>query len=74
MTLNTGSADRIVRFVLGASAIVVAILMLDALSANVLGILIGAIGVVLVLTSLIGFCPAYTLVGVNTCKVKPPKA
>ncbi len=73
MTLNTGSADRIVRFLLGAGAIVIAILMLDALSANVLGIVVGAIGLVLVLTSFCGYCPAYTLVGINTCKVKPPK-
>jgi hypothetical protein len=28
----------------------------------------GLIGLVPLLTAIIGFCPAYTLLGINTCK------
>jgi hypothetical protein len=32
----------------------------------------GYIGVVPLVTGLVGSCPAYTLLGISTCKVSPP--
>lgn len=59
-----GIADRSLRIIL---AIVIAVLIylgeLSGIAAIVLGILAG----VFLLTSLVSFCPLYTLVGVNTC-------
>ena len=31
------------------------------------------IGAVMVVTASVQFCPLYTLLGINTCKVKPKK-
>lgn len=35
-----------------------------------LGLVLVAVIVIFVLTSFIGFCPAYTILGMNTCKLK----
>lgn len=59
MKINVGSADRIMRIVLG--------LVLIALAATGTIGLWGWIGVVPLLTGIFRFCPAYTLLGMNTC-------
>jgi hypothetical protein len=60
MTKNIGGIERIVRIVAG--------LVLIALAAtNTLGVW-AWIGVVPVATGLIGWCPPYSLLGINTCK------
>ncbi len=64
MTRNVGSIDRAVRVVGGV-----------ALVASALGGWLGPwayIGVVPLLTAVVGFCPAYTLVGINTCPARKP--
>ena len=62
MKTNVGTLDRIARVVLG--------LVLIALTlTGTIGVW-GWIGVVLVATAAIGFCPAYTLLGVSTCPMK----
>lgn len=65
MTKNMGSLDRAFR-VLVAIAIGIAIYMGTFTStwAWVLGIL----SVVFLLTSLVSFCPLYTIFGIKTCK------
>jgi hypothetical protein len=62
MLKNVGVIDRALRAVVG--------LILIALA--VLGIFSpwGWIGVVPLLTAFIGFCPAYTLIGVKTCRAE----
>jgi hypothetical protein len=35
-----------------------------------LAIVLGLVAVIFALTSLINFCPLYSLIGINTCKVK----
>ena len=57
---NMGTVDRGVRFVVGAALIVAAL-------TGTLGAW-AYIGIIPVLTSLIGSCPAYTLLDVKTCK------
>ncbi|CAN0599423.1 unnamed protein product [Ectocarpus sp. 12 AP-2014] len=67
MKKNMGNIDRIVRFVV---AVIVAVLFYQNVISGTLGyVLLGLTGVFLV-TSFLSFCPLYTLVGLNTCKVK----
>jgi O-antigen ligase len=62
MTKNIGNIERIVRFAAG--------LVLIALAAtNTVGVW-GWLGVVPLATGLIGWCPPYSLMGINTCKNK----
>lgn len=62
MVCNVGKTDKVIRVVVGVALIVWAIT-----SGNILGY----IGIILVITSIIGFCPLYTLLGINTgCDIK----
>ena len=65
MVCNIGKSDRILRVVSGALLISVAFY----LAGNV-GIVLGVIGSIPLLTGLAGYCPAYTLLKINTCKMK----
>lgn len=58
---NEGTLDRTIRIVLG----------LGILSLAVVGprTPLGYIGAVPLLTGLIGFCPLYKILGINTCPV-----
>lgn len=64
MKKNMGSADRIIRLIIAA---VIAILFFTNVITGTLGIILLILGSVFVLTSLVGFCPLYTAIGVNTC-------
>lgn len=59
MKFNVGTIDRIMRVIAGVALI--------ALAATGTVGLWGYIGVVPLATGLFKFCPAYTLLGVNTC-------
>lgn len=59
MKINVGSADRILRMVAG--------LVLIALAATGTVGVWGWIGVVPLLTGIFKFCPAYTILGMDTC-------
>ncbi|HEX4956633.1 MAG TPA: DUF2892 domain-containing protein [Lacibacter sp.] len=67
MKKNMGSADRIIRVLLAA---VFAYLYFGGVVTGTLGIVLVVLGGVFVLTSLISFCPLYTLVGFSTCPRK----
>ena len=62
MTKNVGSIDRLLRVVVGLALIASAVAGWFSPW--------GYIGVVPLLTAVVGFCPAYTLLGLNTCPVK----
>lgn len=64
MKANVGSADRIFRMVLGAAIIV---------AGFVFQTWWGAIGVVLLLTGIVKFCPLYMPFGITTCKTDSAK-
>lgn len=68
MKANEGGADRAVRVVVGLIAMIAAFMWLDALDGAILGIVVGVVGVVMILTGIVGFCPAYKLIGASTCK------
>jgi len=62
MTKNIGNIERIIRIVGG--------LVLVALAAtNTVGVW-GWLGLVPLATGLVGWCPPYSLLGINTCKNK----
>ena len=62
MTHNVGGIDRILRIIVG--------LVLIGLAATGTVGLWGWIGVVPLVTGLVGTCPAYKLLGLNTCPLK----
>lgn len=62
MKTNAGTLDRVLRLVIG--------LVLIALTlTGTIGVW-GWIGLVPIATAALGFCPAYTLLGINTCPMK----
>ncbi len=67
MKKNMGNADRIIRVLLAA---VFAYLYFSGTVTGIPGIVLVVLGGVFVLTSLVSFCPLYTLVGLNTCPRK----
>jgi cytoskeletal protein RodZ len=58
-TKNMGTPDRIARFAIGALLIVLTL-------TGTIGVW-GWIGIVPIATAALNFCPAYTLLGINTC-------
>ncbi|MGL5115412.1 MAG: YgaP family membrane protein [Beijerinckiaceae bacterium] len=67
MTTNVGTIDRIVRVIAGLALIAFALgYIMPGTGWN----WVGWIGVVPILTALIGSCPAYSLLGVSTCPLK----
>ena len=61
MTRNEGTIDRALRIILGLVLIALALTGKTAW---------GWVGVVPLLTGLVGMCPLYSILGINTCKVK----
>ena len=60
---NIGSIDRILRIVAGL--VLIALVFVGPKTPW------GWIGIVPLGTGLFNFCPLYTLLGINTCKIKP---
>lgn len=67
MKKNMGTTDRIIRILLAA---VFAYLYFGGIVTGTLGLVLVVLGGVFLLTSLISFCPLYTLFGLNTCTTK----
>lgn len=65
MKKNMGNADRIVRLIL---AVIISVLVFAELIPGTLGVVLLVVAGIFVFTSLISFCPLYTLFGINTCK------
>ena len=69
MAANVGTADRMLRIVIGALLIATPYLTSWAVWGNPLvRWLIPIVGLVLIVTAIVRFCPLYRAVGVNTCK------
>ena len=66
LSRNEGSADRALRVVVG----------LVVLSLTVVGprTLWGLVGLIPLLTGLLGSCPLYTVLGIKTCPVQPRRS
>ena len=62
MSVNVGGIDRILRIVVGL--VLIAMVFVGPQTAW------GWVGLVPLLTGLFRFCPAYTLLGMNTCPLE----
>lgn len=62
MKTNEGNFDRALRVIVGL--VLIALVFVGPQTPW------GWIGVVLVLTGLIGWCPIYTMLGIKTCSLK----
>jgi hypothetical protein len=71
MTRNVGSGDRIMRAVGGASLLTCSLLAPLPLAIRV-GIF-GSMGVYLLMTTLVGTCVGYALMGKSTCPGRAPR-
>jgi hypothetical protein len=67
MKQNMGGADKIVRILI---ALIIGVLYFKGIITGTIGIVLMVLAVVFVVTSLVSFCPLYTLFGVSTCKTK----
>ncbi len=65
MKCNSGGIDRALRVVVG-------LVLIGLAATGTVGVW-GWIGVVPLVTGAVGFCPAYTLLGMNTCSTKKPQ-
>lgn len=63
MKQNMGSMDRMIRIALVATA---AVLYYTGVISGAFGLVLGVLAAVFVVTSIAGFCPLYTLVGLST--------
>lgn len=62
---NVGSADRIIRILIGVALIAYAVLQNMDLS-SALGIIMLVVGAILIATGFISFCPLYRVLGLRT--------
>lgn len=70
MTANIGSIDRIVRIILGivllAAPFLSGMALFDSTTATVISVIVG---IVMLATSSMRFCPLYRIFGIQTCKL-----
>ncbi len=64
MTFNVGTTDRVIRIVLGIGIIAFALLNHGPIR------WVGIVGAVLLITAMFRYCPAYSIVGINTCSTR----
>lgn len=70
MTCNVGGIERPVRIVLGI--LLIGIGAFAGLPPVGTGVML-AVGTIVLVTGAIGFCPAWSLFGINTCPVNSAK-
>lgn len=62
-----GTSDKGIRIVI---AIAIALLYYFDMISGTLAYILMAVAIIFLVTSFINFCPLYTLLGINTCKLK----
>ncbi|MCB0491978.1 MAG: DUF2892 domain-containing protein [Cyclobacteriaceae bacterium] len=67
MKKNMGNADRIIRIVI---VLIFVTLYYTGTVTGLIGTSLIVLSVVFLLTSLLSFCPIYTIFGMNTCPAK----
>ena len=63
---NVGTLDRMIRILLGAAFIALPFLREEILLSSATGIAATAVGVILILTAIVQFCPIYGILGLRT--------
>lgn len=70
MTANLGSIDRAFRVILGIALLALPFLSGWAIFGSTTAMLVSVIvGVVMIATSALRFCPLYRVLGIQTCKI-----
>jgi hypothetical protein len=67
MKVNMGNSDRFIRLIV---AVIVGVLFWQGIIEGTLAYVLLAVAGIFVLTSLVNFCPLYSLFGINTCPIK----
>lgn len=67
MKKNVNNIDKGIRVAI--AALVALLYYFDVITGTLAYVLMG-VGIILLVTSLINFCPLYRLLGINTCKLK----
>lgn len=62
MQVNVGSIDRVIRALIGI--VLIALVFVGPQTAW------GWLGIIPLITAFVGICPAYSLLGIKTCKTK----
>lgn len=68
MECNVGGIDRGIRVIVGI--ILIGLMILLGLYSQLIGIVIGIIGLLMLVTGASGYCPLYKILGTNTCKTQ----
>jgi hypothetical protein len=68
MKKNMGATDRAIRVIL---AIIMGALYFTNTVTGTLGIVLLVLAGIFLLTSIVSFCPIYSIIGLKTCKTKP---
>ena len=67
MKTNMSTADKFIRVLIG---IVIAILYYMEVISGTTAIVILGLGIILLITSLVSYCPLYAIFGIKTCRTK----
>jgi hypothetical protein len=67
MKKNVSNLDKGIRVAI--AALVAVLYYFDIITGTLAYVLMG-VGIILLVTSLINFCPLYRVLGINTCKLK----
>ncbi|KAF5421939.1 MAG: Protein of unknown function (DUF2892) [Candidatus Methanocomedens sp.] len=68
MKKNEGTADRVIRVILGFILIYIGAIQMGL--SDVLAYIVVLVGIILLITGTTGFCGLYTVIGINTLKKK----
>jgi DUF2892 family protein len=68
MKANENGADRAVRIIIGVIALAASYQWLSVMDGNIWGIVVAALGAIMLITGFVGFCPCYAIFGMGTCK------
>lgn len=63
---NMGRRDRTLRFTAGVVLIPTGLFGMNGWHGSLLGILVTGVGLMMIVTSLTGFCPGYVPLGIST--------
>jgi uncharacterized membrane protein HdeD (DUF308 family) len=69
MTCNLGLTERTIRVIVGGTLVTIGYLADISMGAVIAVYLVGAITL---MSGIAGFCPAWKLMGINTCRAKEP--
>lgn len=63
---NVGTTDRIIRGIVG----IIGLVLFFMNQGTTLGWIALVVGVVMLFTAIVRWCPPYAILGINTCKIK----